>query len=147
MSKATQRRLAAIVAADVVGYSRLMGVDEVGTLAALQAHRSELIDGKVYNVGYDNASVLELAETVRDIVSHDNELGGEIELEIVPTDDNRSYRISSQKIADELGFTPEKNVADAVRDLLDAFKTGRLKNTMDDEQYYNIKTMQSGGLG
>jgi nucleoside-diphosphate-sugar epimerase len=108
---------------------------------------SELIDGKVYNVGYDNASVLELAETVRDIVSHDNELGGEIELEIVPTDDNRSYRISSQKIADELGFTPEKNVADAVRDLLDAFKTGRLKNTMDDEQYYNIKTMQSGGLG
>jgi TolB-like protein/class 3 adenylate cyclase len=36
--------LAAIVAADVVGYSRLMGVDETGTLAALRAHRSELID-------------------------------------------------------------------------------------------------------
>jgi class 3 adenylate cyclase/pimeloyl-ACP methyl ester carboxylesterase len=39
-----QRRLAAILAADVVGYSRLMGVDEVGTLAALKAHRRELID-------------------------------------------------------------------------------------------------------
>ena len=51
MSKATQRRLAAIVAADVVGYSRLMGVDEVGTLAALQAHRSELIDGKIAEHG------------------------------------------------------------------------------------------------
>ena len=40
----TTRRLAAILAADVVGYSRLMGVDEEGTLAALKAHRRELID-------------------------------------------------------------------------------------------------------
>ena len=39
-----QRRLAAILAADVVGYSRLMGADEVGTLAALKAHRRELVD-------------------------------------------------------------------------------------------------------
>jgi adenylate cyclase len=47
MSKPTQRRLAAIVSADVVGYSRLMGVDEVGTLEALRAHRAELIDAKI----------------------------------------------------------------------------------------------------
>jgi adenylate cyclase len=40
----TTRRLAAILAADVVGYSRLMGIDEEGTLAALKAHRKELID-------------------------------------------------------------------------------------------------------
>jgi adenylate cyclase len=44
MSEGTKRRLAAIVAADVVGYSRLMGADETGTLATLRAHRSELID-------------------------------------------------------------------------------------------------------
>jgi len=42
--KPVVRRLAAIVAADVVGYSRLMGADEVGTLRALRAHRGELID-------------------------------------------------------------------------------------------------------
>src|SRR6516164_8398432 len=42
--KPVERRLAAIVAADVVGYSRLMGADEVGTLRALSAHRRELID-------------------------------------------------------------------------------------------------------
>ena len=42
--KSIQRRLAAILAADVVGYSRLMGVDEVGTLTSLKAHRRELID-------------------------------------------------------------------------------------------------------
>lgn len=42
-----QRRLAAILAADVVGYSRLMGQDETGTLAALKAARTELIDPKI----------------------------------------------------------------------------------------------------
>ena len=44
MSETIQRRLAAIVSADVVGYSRLMGVDEAGTLRRLNAHRSDLID-------------------------------------------------------------------------------------------------------
>ncbi len=41
-----ERRLAAILAADVVGYSRLMGADEAGTLAALKGHREELFDPK-----------------------------------------------------------------------------------------------------
>src|SRR6516162_9269517 len=45
--KPTERRLAAVLAADVVGYSRLMGADEIGTLRALQAHRRELIDPKI----------------------------------------------------------------------------------------------------
>ncbi|MBE9556530.1 MAG: tetratricopeptide repeat protein [Proteobacteria bacterium] len=44
MIEGTQRRLAAIVAADVVGYSRLMGANETGTLAALRALRTELVD-------------------------------------------------------------------------------------------------------
>src|ERR1700752_2995469 len=39
-----ERRLAAILASDVAGYSRLMGADEVGTLRALQAQRKELVD-------------------------------------------------------------------------------------------------------
>src|SRR5271169_2767548 len=43
-SKTVQRRLAAILAADVVGYSRLMSIDEMGTLNTLKAHRRELID-------------------------------------------------------------------------------------------------------
>ena len=42
-----ERRLAAILAADVAGYSRLMGAEEEGTLAALKRHRSELIDPKI----------------------------------------------------------------------------------------------------
>ncbi len=51
MSERTQRRLAAIVSADVVGYSRLIGADEVGTLAALRTHRTEMIDPLIANFG------------------------------------------------------------------------------------------------
>jgi len=43
----TERRLAAILAADIAGYSRLMGADEEGTLRQLKAHRKELIDPKI----------------------------------------------------------------------------------------------------
>jgi len=46
-----ERRLAAIIAMDVVGYSRLMTVDEIGTLTALKAHRSQLIDPTVKTGG------------------------------------------------------------------------------------------------
>jgi hypothetical protein len=46
-----QRRLAAIVSADVAGYSRLMGRDESSTLIALKAHRRELIDPKIAEYG------------------------------------------------------------------------------------------------
>jgi adenylate cyclase len=46
-SPTANRRLAAILAADVVGYSRLMGISETGTLESLRAHRNELIDGKI----------------------------------------------------------------------------------------------------
>src|SRR5438270_1691930 len=47
IAAATTRRLAAILAADVAGYSRLMGADEEGTLNRLKAHRRELIDSKI----------------------------------------------------------------------------------------------------
>jgi TolB-like protein/class 3 adenylate cyclase len=47
MAEGPQRRLAAILAADIAGYSRLIGADEEGTLAALRAHRDELIDALI----------------------------------------------------------------------------------------------------
>jgi adenylate cyclase len=47
MKQPVERRLAAILAADVAGYSRLMGADEEGTLDRLKAHRRELVDPKI----------------------------------------------------------------------------------------------------
>ena len=98
------------------------------------------IDGKIYNAGYHNRRVLEIAESVRSIVGSDVSIGVE------PTDDNRSYHISSAKIARELGFTAERTIEDAVRDLVDAFDAGKIVDSMSNERYYNIKTMQHVGL-
>src|SRR5436309_13201604 len=47
MKRPVERRLAAILAADVAGYSRLMGADEEGTLERLKAHRREFVDPKI----------------------------------------------------------------------------------------------------
>jgi len=51
MTTGTHRRLAAIVSADVVGYSRLMGADEASTLAKMQRHRAELWNPKIEAFG------------------------------------------------------------------------------------------------
>ena len=50
LAAATTRRLAAILAADVAGYSRLMGADEEGTLNRPKAHRREFVDPKIGTV-------------------------------------------------------------------------------------------------
>lgn len=108
---------------------------------------AEKIDGKVYNAGYFNDSVMNLAQTVKRVVEQDNELGvREVGLEVVPTDDNRSYHVSSEKIYRELGFKPQFTIEDAVRDLVAAFKDGKLPDSMSDKRYFNIKTMQAVGL-
>ena len=96
----------------------------------------EAIDGKTFNVGFENYRVGDIAEMVRTVV------GEEVEVVTTPTDDNRSYRVSSQKIKRELGFVAQHSVEDAVRDLVAAFEAGKIPDPMTDRRYYNIKTMQ-----
>ena len=98
------------------------------------------INGEVFNAGYENHPVQEIAETVRDVVGED------VQLITTPTDDNRSYHISSDKIKHQLGFLPTHTIRDAVKDLAAAFKEGLLPNSLDDERYFNIKRMQSLNL-
>jgi nucleoside-diphosphate-sugar epimerase len=98
------------------------------------------IDGRVYNAGYHNKSVAEIAETVKEV------LGRDIQIVTTPTDDNRSYHISSEKLKRELGFEAQRSIEDAVRDLVTAFERGRVPNAMSDDRYYNIRTMQRVNL-
>jgi nucleoside-diphosphate-sugar epimerase len=102
---------------------------------------SEKIDGEVYNVGYENHKVIELAEMVQAVVGRD------VAIATRPTDDKRSYHISSAKIKRALGFEAQRTVTDAVRDLVTAFTAGRVENPMTDERYYNIRLMQKVKLG
>lgn len=92
------------------------------------------INGKIYNAGWDNLKVIEIAQLVRDVV-------GNVEVEIVPTDDNRSYHVSSEKIKNELGFVAKKTVKDAIFDLKEAFERGEIPD-IDDIRYYNIKLVK-----
>jgi nucleoside-diphosphate-sugar epimerase len=96
----------------------------------------EAIDGKTFNVGFENYKVGDIAEMVRAVV------GEGVDVVTTPTDDNRSYRVSSQKIKRELGFVAQHSVEDAVRDLVAAFEAGKIPDPMTDRRYYNIKTMQ-----
>jgi len=98
------------------------------------------IDGRTWNAGYENHTVQQLAETARDVV------GGPIALELVPTDDNRSYHVSSERIRREFGFVPQRTIGQAVADLNGAFADGRLPDAMTDSRYYNIRVMQEARL-
>ena len=95
------------------------------------------VNREVYNVGYQNFTVLEIAEIVK------NALGGDIPIEITPTNDNRSYHVSSQKIKMDLGFNARHRIDQAVMDLKNAFDSKMIPDPMDDITYYNIKTMQA----
>lgn len=102
----------------------------------------EKIDGKIFNAGYDNMKMKEIAAVVNKVVSKEM---GNYNLEVIttPTDDNRSYHVSSAKIKKELGFEAKRSVEQAVKDLCMAYKAGKIPNPMEDKRYYNIKTMQA----
>lgn len=114
--------------------------DMANAYLLLLAAPKEKIAGEVFNAGYENHSVLELAEMVRD------EVGDDVELITTPTDDNRSYHVSSQKLKDVLGFETKHTIRDAVADMVKAFDDGLLPASLDDEKYFNIKRMQSINL-
>jgi nucleoside-diphosphate-sugar epimerase len=102
----------------------------------------EQIDGKIFNAGYHNMKMKEIARVVYQEVT--KSLGkNDILIEVTPTDDNRSYHVSSEKIKKELGFVARKSVQEAVADLCNAFKAGKIPNPLEDKRYYNIKTMQA----
>ncbi|MDA1049977.1 MAG: NAD-dependent epimerase/dehydratase family protein [Planctomycetota bacterium] len=101
---------------------------------------AEAIDGKIFNAGYENHKVAEIAEIVRQVI------GDDVQIVTTPTDDHRSYHICSDKIRRELGFEPRYTIENAVEDLLSAFQAGRVPNAMDDERYYNVKLMKNHEL-
>lgn len=97
----------------------------------------EAIDGRVWNAGYHNLKVRAIADMVRD------EVGPKVDIVVTPTDDHRSYHVSSERIRRDLGYLAQRTVKDAIIDLKTAFLAGRVPNSMLDDRYYNIKRMQA----
>ena len=101
---------------------------------------AEKIDGHIWNAGDSNYPISELAQIVKSVV------GDHVEIETIPTDDPRSYHVSGKKIRADIGFELQYTIEDAVRGLVDAFKTGKLTDPLNNPLYFNIKLMQKVGL-
>jgi nucleoside-diphosphate-sugar epimerase len=100
----------------------------------------EVIKGKIYNVGFENHTVETLANMVKKIV------GSDVTIEKVPTNDLRSYHISSKKITEELGFVNKFTIENAISDLSYAMDKKILVDPLNNPNYINIKVMQNINL-
>ena len=98
------------------------------------------INGKIFNIGFENSTVNKLALNVKKII------GPDVIIKNLPTNDSRSYHISSKKIENELGFKTKYNILNAIEDLKNAFDNKLLSNCLKNENYFNIKKMKSAKL-
>tara|TARA_B100001121_G_C18640711_1_gene599041 strand:+ start:204 stop:1184 length:981 start_codon:yes stop_codon:yes gene_type:complete len=101
---------------------------------------NSITSGEVFNVGYENQSVNEIANIV------EKNMPFKISKKIIKTNDNRSYHISSKRILDKLNFSPKKNISDAVKDLINAFEKKLLSNPLNNSNYFNVKKMNEINL-
>ena len=92
------------------------------------------IDSGCYNAGFENISILEIAEKVSAKVPS--------RVEITSSNDPRSYRQNSDKLR-LTGFEPRYCVADAIDEVIERYQTGEL---VDSDQCYTVKWMKSLGL-
>lgn len=84
---------------------------------------ADRVSGRAFNVSRSNASVMALAEMIRD------ELDPSLPIDIVPTDDLRSYHLSAERARSELGFEPRHDLVTAVRELREAYQTGQVADS------------------
>ncbi len=114
--------------------------DMVNSYLSVIEANGQIINGQIFNVGFRNQSVNELANDVKEVIGQD------VKIINTKSDDNRSYHVSSEKIRDILGFTTKFTVQNAVLDLKTAFENNILTNTFENELFYNIKRMNNINL-
>ncbi|NMM46709.1 SDR family oxidoreductase [Rhodospirillaceae bacterium KN72] len=105
---------------------------------------AEKVQNEVFNVGFQNMSIADLALLVKKVVEEEFPEKAPIKIVTTPSDDNRSYHINSDKVTRVLDFKPRFSIEDSIRDLCGAFKEGKLPNSMADDKYYNVRTLKAG---
>ena len=103
---------------------------------------TEKIANQIFNCGYQNMSIMEIAHMVKKVVEQEFPQKAPIDIVTTPTDDNRSYHINSDKIKKTLGFAPKHTIEEAVRDLCRAFRDGKIPNSFSDDRFYNVRTLK-----
>lgn len=111
-------------------------IDDISNLyLELVTAESEQIDGEKFNACGANHTVQALADLVQKTVAP------QCPIEVVPTNDLRSYHISAEHLKKKLGFSPKKTIADAIKDVATAFKENRFPDP-DSDRYYNVRVMK-----
>jgi nucleoside-diphosphate-sugar epimerase len=103
---------------------------------------ADKVQNEIFNVGYQNLSLMEIAELVRRVVGEEMPSRKQVEIVTTPTDDIRSYHINSDKVKGVLGYAPRHTIEDAVRELCRAFLANKLPNSMEDDRYYNVRLLK-----
>jgi nucleoside-diphosphate-sugar epimerase len=116
--------------------------DMVDVYKLLLVAPDDKIAGQIFNAGFQNMSIMEIAKLAKRVVEETFPDKGEIPIVTTPTDDIRSYHVNSDKIRRVLGFTPKHTVEDAIRDLCNAFKSGKLPRSMEDTFYFNVRRLK-----
>lgn len=97
----------------------------------------EKIHNEVFNAGFENYKVIEIAHLVKNTLNNPD-----IEIEITKNNDFRSYHISSEKIINQLGYTPKYNLKDAILELSKAFSQGLVPEP-ESTIYRNVNFMKN----
>ena len=100
---------------------------------------SEKVNGQIFNVGYQNKSILEIANNVKSVIADLENERKEIDIVISSSEDNRSYHINSDKIFNLLGFKPKFSIENAVNELCNFFAHKKLSDTFTNDKYHNVK--------
>ena len=111
----------------------------------LLAAPQDKIANQVFNCGFQNMSIMDIAKAVKQVVEAAFPGKGDLPIVVTESNDLRSYHINSGKIKRILGFAPKYSVEDAVRGLCEAFREGKIPNSFDDDKYYNVRTMKAIG--
>jgi nucleoside-diphosphate-sugar epimerase len=103
-------------------------IDDITDLYVFLLDRPDVVG--IYNAGFENLSIRTIAETISEFVP--------AQINVKPSNDPRSYRVNSDKLL-AAGFKPRKTVKDAIMEIADAYRSGKLK---DEDRFYCLKWMQ-----
>ncbi len=115
-------------------------LDYCDAVLTLINSKKKKVENQIFNIGHQNMSIMNIAKKIKKILEKSNKK--KIKIIKTPSDDKRSYHINSDKIKRQLNFKPKREIQDAVKEIINAFKKKKITNSFDNTLYYNVKRLK-----